>query len=1372
MTTHHRRARGAAAALAAAALIATTAATAATAADTDGTSTTGAENATPTPTAPRTGTDAAFTLVTGDVVRARIAADGTVGDARIVSDDPDRIVSTWISGGDTYVIPAAAQPLIDAGTLDERLFDVSLLWRDGYDDASTPTLPVIVEYAGSASARSAVRGATTTTALPAIDGAAVAIDKDRATAAWAGLAPAQPGATSRAASTGVEKLWLDAKVHGSAVTDLAPTVPLTGAGTAHDLGYDGAGVKVAVLDTGYDQQHPDLAGQVAASKTFVTSSGATIQDGNGHGTHTASTIAGTGAASDGRYAGMAPGAQLLVGKVLGDDGSGQTSWILAGMQWAVDSGAKVVSMSLGDSSATACTGPDVDLVQALSDKALFVIAAGNEGLRGQVSTPGCAPDALTVGALDRDDKTAAFSSRGPAVGSSASKPDIASQGVQVVAARAGGGTDLPYVAESGTSMATPHVAGGAALVFEEHPDWSPEQVKDVLTSSADATTTPVLEQGAGPLDVGRAVQQPVWAAPSTQLASFRYPEAGQDPVTKTLTLHSTSDRDVTLDLSLQLYGDGGDADLPRGAVSFTDPVHPGQGNLGKGRVVVPAGGTVDVPLTIDPTAKVHADDYGTVTGRLVGADAHGVRLTVPFSYSLQGPTAQVTVVTKDRRGAAPDSFSSFQVLDLHGGVGASYAVGTGTKTFTMPVGSYDFSGVILTRDTADDHGQVDSVTQVFEHAVKVSGDTTVVLDARDARELSWKTDKPTEAQGYSIGFTEGFASDGTFKTGLLTTVPAYVKHLYTTATKADDRFTFEATARLAAPRLTLTSSGGHTVDDLPVSFAPEFGGTSSAPLVDVGPGTDANLAAADVAGKIVLVDAASVNAGGNSLSWDRALKGRGAVGLIAYSSAAKGRIVTSGTGVSLPMVTITADDAAALKTELAAGPVTMHWAGQPVSTSPYVYNVATVTQGKVPTGVQRVHDKDLATVPTQYYTQGLDSSLNYLDLGLELPGVSSVYASGSMLPVRGPLDRTEYYTASSDVHWTTVVRMTPNLASAASYDGPRTYTPGSTSPTSWFRTPTGASGNTNDVPVAWRELNGLSLTVPTWGDAAGHDSTALANADSAFYKVSVDGAAAIPVGGVYAVPAASSTVHLQQQFTRRSTLATLLGLAYTTDWTFTTDRSRQGAQSLLIPQVDVDTDLTGRVPAGSDAHVVLGASDDETATPADVTAATLEYATGPATTTTTVTGWTSAPLTRDAQGRWTATIPNDVPTGTFVHLRVSLTDAHGSHVEQTMVRVYQVGGRIDLGVSARSQCVNGHAAVAVYAANRGDVAADVTLSTPFGSATVAGVPSGKAAYHLFDTGSARLRAGGTADVVGKGHVGTLDVTTPYRAAYDAVSCKG
>src|SRR4029453_1304071 len=121
-------------------------------------------------------------------------------------------------------------------------------------------------------------------------------------------------------------------------------------------------------------------------------------DGNGHGTHCASVIAGSGAASGGRFRGVAPGTKLMIGKVLDDDGFGLDSWVISGMEWAARGGAKVVSMSLGGL-LTDGTDPLSEAVNTLSDETgtLFVVAAGNEGLPASVGAPGTAEAALTVG---------------------------------------------------------------------------------------------------------------------------------------------------------------------------------------------------------------------------------------------------------------------------------------------------------------------------------------------------------------------------------------------------------------------------------------------------------------------------------------------------------------------------------------------------------------------------------------------------------------------------------------------------------------------------------------------------------------------------------------------------------------------------------------------------------------------------------------------------------------------------------------------------------------------------------------------------------------------------------------------------------------
>src|SRR5699024_1985005 len=259
---------------------------------------------------------------------------------------------------------------------------------------------------------------------------------------WVAVTGVDPEEASAFATSGadadyiaaVERLWLDAPVR----PDLHESTRQIGAPTAWEAGIDGTGVRIAVLDTGVDAEHPDLAGQVALAEDF--SGSGNVSDHVGHGTHVAATAAGTGAGSDGLRTGVAPGATILSGKVLGDDGNGALSGVIDGMEWAVAHEADVVNMSLGSSGGDG-TGPLDQALNTLSEQTdtLFVVSAGNDGPGvATLGSPGTADAALTVGAVDRDESLAEFSSRGPRPGDLAVKPDLTAPGVGIVAARAAG----------------------------------------------------------------------------------------------------------------------------------------------------------------------------------------------------------------------------------------------------------------------------------------------------------------------------------------------------------------------------------------------------------------------------------------------------------------------------------------------------------------------------------------------------------------------------------------------------------------------------------------------------------------------------------------------------------------------------------------------------------------------------------------------------------------------------------------------------------------------------------------------------------------------------------------------------------------------
>ncbi|MFV6026523.1 S8 family peptidase [Streptomyces sp. NPDC056264] len=712
-------------------------------------------------TAPGKGKQATVTLVTGDRVVVTTDPSGRSSAAVLPREDGTLpTVQTYQSGKDLYVYPEGAAQAIAEGRVDERLFNVTGLVRQGYDDAHTDALPLIATYLPGVdvadSAPAAPRGAERGLRLPAVDGVALTADKDTAAAFWQDVTDPR----SRSAAT-LKKLWLDGKVEAT----LDRSTAQVHAPEAWAAGYDGEGTKVAVLDTGVDAEHPDLAGRVAASKNFTGS--ATTGDLVGHGTHTASTVGGSGAASGGRMKGVAPGASLLVGKVLDDQGYGQDSWVIAGMQWAVDQQADVVSMSLGSAAIGDCTDPVAQAAQQLarSGDALFVIAAGNAGSGTEtVSSPGCVPEALTVGAVDRDDTTAWFSSRGPVAVTRTLKPELAAPGVGISAASAGGRGVYAYRAMSGTSMATPHVAGAAAILRQAHPDWTAPQLKAALVSSA-RTGGKVAgpdQTGAGVLDVLGAVEQKVLSAPAVQAGAYNWPQDASDRTTVQVPFTNTGPSTLTLNLRVSdVHGNDG-SEIRSGIAEPADS-----------RVRVPAGATVQVPLRIDPTARLKDSQYGAVTGRIL-ATGGGTHVSVPFTLYVQPETVTLRIKVVDREGKPATGSSSVELVSLDTDKGERrFNAGAAEQTFSLRPGDYALSSFVASYGAS---GTTESLSYLARPQFRVTRDTTLVLDAREAHRLSLRTDRPSTSDSTTFSYSRTW--DDTWQTAGSVVIPNSVRHLY------------------------------------------------------------------------------------------------------------------------------------------------------------------------------------------------------------------------------------------------------------------------------------------------------------------------------------------------------------------------------------------------------------------------------------------------------------------------------------------------------------------------------------------------------------------------------------------------------------------
>jgi subtilisin family serine protease len=907
----------------------------------------------------------AVTLVTGDKVtltqdRPQAAplvnverAPGARGSVRVVTER-----------GDTYVYPDEAMAYIAAGRLDKQLFNITQLVSHSYDDAHASRLPLLVirskhaarpdHGASAGSSRSflgtALPGTKEVLNLPSVRGAAVRTQRSKATAFWSTLTGAgRSGARAGAGTTthaegvpsfaaGIDEVWLDVR----ATATLADTTAQVGAPRAWEAGGTGAGVRVAVLDSGADLTHPDLSPRIVASRSFVA--GEDVIDRNGHGTHTASTVGGTGAASHGRERGVAPDADLVVAKVLGDNGSGAISGIIAGMEWAARTEhAKVINMSLGVPAWHTQDDPLSEAVNRLSAEtgALFVVAAGNSGSSPHsVSAPGTADAALTVGAVDSSDRLAPFSSVGPRFMDEGLKPDLTAPGVDVLAARSqhmNGGGEGYYRSDSGTSMAAPHVAGAAAVLVQQHPGWTGRQVKDALMSTSSPTPayTPY-EAGSGRLDIGSAsLGGQVIASGSVDAGLVRYARGGQrQPVNRKISYTNTTDRPVTLRLSV----DRGAS--PAGV--FTPAAD---------SVTVPARGVSTVDLVAEPEGLAPGQYAAQVTARSAFGAVH-----TAAGLSVESERHNLTIHVKDRAGRPVDG-----EVEITGSDGRTTVmwVRNGTLTSRWAPGSYTVVSVLDVEGRRGPHSLGYAVLTAPE--VDLTTDRVVELDASRARRVKVDTPEPAAVTASRLDLYRSFTSaeptpdDGQALHQILMPSDQY-DSLWALPTKSRvKKGSFVFTTRIRAKQTPLKITyGGHHLDDtllVQPGSAPFRDGTTHVDAVFAGSGEEAAYVGLPVRGKAVVVRSSATVTPREQAA---AARGAGAAMLLVVNDGVGRKSSWYGepdgtTAAPLPVASLTMDEGEDLiKKITSAAKSQVKLAVEAHPTPRYLYDLADYHRGGVP----------------------------------------------------------------------------------------------------------------------------------------------------------------------------------------------------------------------------------------------------------------------------------------------------------------------------------------------------------------------------------------------------------------------------------------
>lgn len=668
------------------------------------------------------------TLITGDKVTLRPTSEGRSAVTVTPAPHRDRGTSfrTLRTEDGVYVIPEDMTRLL-SGTLDRELFNVRRLIDNGFDDASTGDLPLIVQ---GSDPLSAIRNERRSRALPSIDAVAMNVPKSTSSAFTAPFTSPR-----KLAAAGVTKVWLDDKVRPARTAGTTPVpagepaAPHTNragldsylerikAPEAWNLGVSGRGVNVAVLDTGVDAKHPDLHGNVRKEINFTTD--ATSGDGNGHGTHVASVVAGTGAQADGARRGVAFGANLWSAKVVGDNGEGFTSWVIAGMEWAAHQGADVINVSLGGVPRE--NDPVAEAVDALSTETdtLFVVASGDDSLGAySVTTPGVAESALTVAAHGYR-----LDGAGPTRYTHLAKPDLIAPAADILGARSGGGTTQPYSAMTGTSPATAQTAGAAALLREQHPDWNTRQVKTALTTAAREMEGQLpLIDGAGLLDVARAVTDTSrLSRGNVDFAYLPYPDSSK-PASQDITVTNEADTPRTFTVSDRAHGLAGDT-APDDLVTSSQE-----------RFTVAPGATEVVTITLTPANG----NPGPYAGYVVLTEEAGPRRHLPLNFTLEAPRVTTSLKVLDRHGE-PWAGGTVLVVSLKGMYqpgGGGWALvqldEEGSGAARMAPGPMTVTATVRTPARDD---EPDSVALTGYPDIVVDEDRLVTIDARRARQL-------------------------------------------------------------------------------------------------------------------------------------------------------------------------------------------------------------------------------------------------------------------------------------------------------------------------------------------------------------------------------------------------------------------------------------------------------------------------------------------------------------------------------------------------------------------------------------------------------------------------------------------------------------
>lgn len=1190
------------------------------------------------------------TLITGHRVHVDVNDDGTVA-AHVDPGEGEtpQVFRTVESDGGFYVIPGEADGLIPH-VLDDRLFNITYLIAHGYHDGLQSSIPVIVtgDPAGAPGDLTFLQrklpGFSESKAFTSIPAAAGRFDKGSHLAA---LTDALASDAAGTAGAGVQKIWLDGKVSAA----LEHSVPGVGAPGAWQSGFDGTGVTVAVLDTGIDAQHPDLVGQVVMAENFTDDSEA--GDRHGHGTHVAGTVAGTGAASGGLRKGVAPGARLIDGKVLGDDGVGRASWAIAGMEWAA-ANADIVNLSLG-TGPTDGTDPMSMALNNLTEQhdVLFVVAAGNRGPRPySIGSPGAADKALTVGNVLNEGGLNRMSSRGPRLGDHAIKPEITAPGTDITSARAadtalGPVVDEHYTRLSGTSMAAPHVAGAAALLLQKEPGAGAARLKAALAAGAvpEAGLT-VYQQGSGRLDVGRALAARVIPDKVTlDIGFFPYGDDVPEPATAVLVYSNTGEDDVTLSLTIDMNDENDDL-VPPGAVV-----------LSTGQLTVPGGGEAAVQVTVYGDAV----GYGLYGGYLTASGPDGLEVHTPVGFYKEGEMVDLTVTGIARDGRPADGTSRVEVMNVDDwdAFNDSVQFADGVAHFRVPPGTYSVNSFIHTYNAAGT--KFTEIAYAGEPEIEITADTTIAFDVTGASKIEVITPHLAETSHAALGYGRHDVRGN--RRHFVVHAMNIGDNLYTMPTAPITKGFFEVYSSrvMAAPliHMATTSPPGMGLDVAYLRGSPFFDGQVEAGLVFAGIGRPGDFEGVDAEGKIVLMELGAIAPAEKA----RNAAAAGAVAAVIHrDKPGKYSASLGGEGI-IPTLALSMEEGLELRSMLGEGDVFVGMSGAPVS--PYIYDLVLPEPGGI--------DGDLVYVVGENApVAALDVTYNADEEGLQQTMIRQYWRPYSILSFsygrhhHAPLTRREYVSAG-DTRFRQKVYYRRDFM-AAQQELSRPYPEEYEGGTTWWKpavSPSFMEGGPWDYPQpTQRSRDTLYFHVAEASDGtSGHWGTMDEANDTAHLRFYRDGQL-VGTGSsgreTFAMVPEEAEYRVELDWSR-----TLDGWhtspQVNTAWTFMSEYApRSEVLPLLVAEYDLTADSTNRLLSN---NIGLLVRHQEGSAGAPITDVQLEASFDDGS------SWVPAVLQAGGEGRFTAWLPIPEEEPDYVSLRIDASDEAGGRLQQTIVRV-------------------------------------------------------------------------------------------------------